>query len=163
MPKKEAVDMATPAELRRDSDPMHRMKTIGYIGSIALMTNNITGPGMICECRVPLPPALTLPVTDTQLDLCECMYVLMRLQPSQASFKRCVLVAQHAQRASAPTLPCPLLPHRLGGDCPPLPIDTQLLARDLVPLCRGRPAALSCRQRCQLSPSLYAPCSCVPV
>ena len=41
----------TPAELRRDSDPMHRMKRIGLIGSISLLTNNITGPGMICTTR----------------------------------------------------------------------------------------------------------------
>ena len=40
--------MATPAEIaRRTSDPMHRVKTIGLIGGIALLTNNITGPGMI--------------------------------------------------------------------------------------------------------------------
>jgi hypothetical protein len=40
--------MATPADIaRRTSDPMHRVKTIGLIGGIALLTNNITGPGMI--------------------------------------------------------------------------------------------------------------------
>ena len=47
-----AAGAASPAEVRRDSDPMHRMKTIGLIGSISLLTNNITGPGMICEHRV---------------------------------------------------------------------------------------------------------------
>ncbi len=37
-----------PVDFEREEDPMHRLKTIGVIGSIALITNNITGPGMIC-------------------------------------------------------------------------------------------------------------------
>lgn len=37
----------TPQEFRRESDPMHRLKTIGFIGGVSLLTNNITGPGMI--------------------------------------------------------------------------------------------------------------------
>lgn len=40
--------LETPASQRRTSDPLKRLKTIGYVGSIALVTNNITGPGMIC-------------------------------------------------------------------------------------------------------------------
>ncbi len=40
--------MATPAIIAdRKSDPLARVKTISLIGGISLLTNNITGPGMI--------------------------------------------------------------------------------------------------------------------
>lgn len=90
---------------QRDSDPMHRMKTIGLLGSVCLLTNNVTGPGMIGERTCELLRARDVPHFALSPFPCACLALRFSFLNVHACFVCFAAIPPLYQTVSRPRRP----------------------------------------------------------